>query len=66
MQVDRGKEYLTFFSEYLKEYGLEGQWQNGKVERAGAIWKEIHFRTVQDMQLRGLEDMVLASTIISQ
>jgi hypothetical protein len=66
MQVDRGKEYLAFFSDYLKEYGLEAQWQNGKVERAGAIWKEIHFRTVQEMQLRGLEDMVLASTIISQ
>ena len=73
IQVDRGKEYLAYFSDYLKEVGveqetipLEAPWQNGKVERAGGIWKEILYKTVQEMQLSGVEDMVLASTIISQ
>ena len=57
-QVDRGKEYLAYFSDHLKTYGveqetvpLEAPWQNGKVERAGALWKEILYKTVQEMQL---------------
>ena len=72
-QVDRGKEYLAYFSDHLKTYGveqetvpLEAPWQNGKVERAGALWKEILYKTVQEMQLQGLDDMILATTIITQ
>lgn len=71
--MDRGKEYLAYFSDYLKEYGveqetvpLEAPWQSGKVERAGALWKEILFKTVRETQLRGLDDMIIASAIISQ
>ena len=73
IQVDRGKEYLAYFSDYLKEYGveqetvpLEAPWQNGKVERAGALWKEVFFKTVREMQLQGLEDVITATTIVTQ
>jgi len=57
----------------LKQYGveqetvaLEAPWQQGKVERAGDRWKEILHKTVREMQLQGLEDMLLASAIVSQ
>ena len=73
LQVDRGKEYLAFFSEYLKEFGveqevmpLESPWKNGKVEKAGHLWKELFVKTVRAMQITGLEDVILATSIVSQ
>eukprot|EP00435_Cladocopium_sp_Y103_P037754 s1878_g10.t1 len=73
IQVDRGKEYLAFFSEYLKSYGveqetipLEAPWQDGKCEKAGDLWKQVLHRSVQDMQLQGLDDMMTATSIITQ
>ena len=73
LQVDRGKEYLASFSEYLKEFGveqevmpLESPWKNGKVEKAGHLWKELFVKTVRAMQITGLEDVILATSIVTQ
>ena len=73
IQVDRGKEFLAYFSDYLKEFGveqeimpLESPWKNGKVEKAGDLWKELFAKTVRTMQITGLEDVVLATTIVTQ
>ena len=73
IQVDRGKEYMLHFSNYLKEFGveqeimpLEAPWKNGKVEKAGHLWKEIFYKVVREMQLAGLEDVVLATSIVTQ
>ena len=43
---------------------LEAPWKSGKVERAGGLWKDILLRA--EMQLRGLDDMILAASIITQ
>ena len=45
---------------------LEAPWKSGKVERAGGLWKDILMRTVHEMQPRGLDDMILATSIITQ
>ena len=73
IQVDRGKEYLAHFADYLKEFGveqettpLEAPWQNGKVERLGGLWKELFFKVVQEAQIQGIDDVSLACSIISQ
>ena len=74
VQADRGKEYLKDFADYLKNYGveqeampLEAPWKQGRVEKAGGLWKEVFFnRVVLDMQLRGLEDVILATAIVTQ
>eukprot|EP00435_Cladocopium_sp_Y103_P012495 s1884_g3.t1 len=73
LQVDRGKEYLAYFSDYLKEFGveqevmpLESPWKNGKCEKAGHLWKELFIKTVRAMQIIGLEDVILATSIVTQ
>ncbi|CAE7324408.1 Copia protein [Symbiodinium microadriaticum] len=67
LQVDRGKEYLALFSDYLKQFGveqevmpLEAPWKNGRVERAGGLWKEIFAKTVLEMEVNGLDDVQTA------
>jgi hypothetical protein len=57
----------------MKQFGvetenmpLEAPWKSGKVERAGGLWKDILMRTVHEMQPRGLDDMILATSIITQ
>ena len=42
--MDRGKEYLARFADYLKNFGveqevmpLEAPWKNGRVEKAGGL-----------------------------
>ena len=73
IQVDLGKEFLADFSNHLKEFGvkientpLEAPWKNGKVEKAGHLWKDIFCKTVHEMQLQGLDDVVLATSIVTQ
>ncbi|CAE7548475.1 RE2, partial [Symbiodinium necroappetens] len=73
LQVDRGKEYLAHFSSFLKNFGveqeampLEAPFKMGKAEKAGGLWKEIFDKVVIDMQLSGIDDVVLASTIVTQ
>ncbi|CAK8990843.1 unnamed protein product [Durusdinium trenchii] len=62
IQFDRGKEYLAFFSGYLNEFGVERE----IVERAGALWKDVFYKTAHEMQLQGLEDVIRATTIVIQ
>ena len=45
---------------------LGAPWRNGKVERAGAPWKDVFYKTVHEMQLQGLEDVIMATTIVTQ
>ena len=73
LQVDRGKEFLAKFSDYLKRFGveqevmpLEAPWKQGKVERAGGLWKELFQKTVQEVQVSGLSDVVTATSIVTQ
>ena len=73
IQVDRGKEYLAAFADYLKQYGveqetmpLEAPWKQGRVEKAGGLWKEVFQKAVHEMQLVGLDDVILATTIVTQ
>ena len=73
LQVDRGKEFMAHFADYLKSFGveqeampLEAPWKNGKVERAGGLWKEVFQKTVLEMQLSGLQDMIVAASIVTQ
>ena len=73
IQADLGKEFMADFTAYMKQFGvetenmpLEAPWKSGKVERAGGLWKDILLRTVHEMQLRGLDDMILATSIITQ
>ena len=71
--MDRGKKYLTAFADYLKQYGveqetmpLEAPWKQGRVEKAGGLWKEVFKKAVHEMQLVGLDDVILATTIVTQ
>ena len=73
LQVDRGKEYMAQFSDYLKQYGVEQQviplespWQNGKCERAGGLWKEVWAKTVVDVDVSTLADAITAASIVTQ
>ena len=73
LQVDRGKEYLALFSDYLKQFGveqevmpLEAPWKNGRVERAGGLWKEIFAKTVLEMEVNGLDDVQTAAAVVTQ
>ena len=73
LQVDRGKEFLAHFADYFKTFGveqeampLEAPWKGGKVERAGGLWKEVFQKTVLEMQLSGLQDMIVAASIVTQ
>lgn len=57
----------------MKEHGaevenmpLEAPWNNGKVERLGALWKEVFRRTVYEVQLQGIHDMILATAVVTQ
>eukprot|EP00435_Cladocopium_sp_Y103_P035729 s1670_g9.t1 len=73
MQVDRGKEYLAEFANYLRQFGveqevmpLEAPWKGGKCERAGGLWKDLFYKTVIDSQIEGLSDVILATSIVTQ
>ena len=73
MQVDRGKEYLAEFSNYLRQFGveqevmpLEAPWKGGKCEKAGGLWKDLFYKTVVDSQIQGLSDVILATSIVTQ
>ena len=73
MQVDRGKEYLAEFSNYLRQFGveqevmpLEAPWKGGKCEKAGGLWKDLLYKTVVDSQIQGLSDVILATSIVTQ
>ncbi|CAJ1410941.1 unnamed protein product [Effrenium voratum] len=67
------KEFLADFSDYLKQYGveveampLESPWKNGKVEKAGGLWKNIFAKTVSEMQITGLQGIQTATSIVTQ
>ena len=64
VQVDRGKKYLAAFADYLKL--LEAPWKQGRVEKAGGLWKEVFKKAVHEMQLVGLDDVILVTTIVTQ
>ena len=73
MQVDRGKEYLAEFANYLRQFGveqevmpLEAPWKGGKCEKAGGLWKDLFYKTVIDSQIQGLSDVILATSIVTQ
>ena len=73
LQVDRGKEFMAHFADYLKNFGveqeampLEAPWKNGKVEKAGGLWKDIFAKVVHDMQLCGIQDMIIGTSIVTQ
>ena len=38
----------------------------GKVEKAGGLWKEVFEKTVLDMQLQGIQDVILATSVVTQ
>jgi hypothetical protein len=73
LQVDRGKEYMTIFADNLKQLGVEQEvmplkapWKDGRCEKAGHLWKEVWMKVVQDSQISGLDDVLTATTIITQ
>ena len=73
IQVDRGREFLAHFADYLKQFGveqevmpLEAPWKQGKVEKAGGIWKELMKKVVHESQITGLQDMIIATAIVTQ
>ena len=73
LQVDRGKEFMARFADYLKEFGveheampLEAPWKNGKCERAGGLWKEVWDKTVIDADIHTLQDAITATSIVTQ
>ena len=73
LQVDRGKEYMAIFADYLKQFGveqevmpLEAPWKGGKCEKAGHLWKEIWNRVVMESQISGVDDAMTATAIITQ
>ena len=49
--MDRGKEYLAHFA---------------RVEKAGGLWKEVFSKTVREMQVDGLEDVITTTSIVTQ
>lgn len=73
IQVDRGKEFMARFADYLKNFNveqevmpLEAPWKGGKCERAGGLWKELWDKTVSECNVQGLEDALTATTIVTQ
>ena len=73
IQVDRGKEYMANFADHLKQFGveqeimpLEAPWKGGKCEKAGHLWKDLWFKVVLESQIIGLDDVVVATTIVTQ
>ena len=73
LQVDRGKEYMAQFSDFLKEYGaeqevipLESPWQNGRCERAGGLWKDVWNKVCIDVQVTTMADALTATSIVTQ
>ena len=45
---------------------LESPWKNGKVEKAGGLWKNIFAKTVSEMQITGLQGIQTATSIVTQ
>ena len=73
IQVDRGREFLAQFADYLKQFGveqeampLEAPWKQGKVEKAGGFWKEVMKKVVTESQIIGLQDIITATVIVTQ
>lgn len=73
IQVDRGKEFMARFADYLKNFNveqevmpLEAPWKGGKCERAGGLWKDLWEKTVAECNIQGLEDALTATTIVTQ
>ena len=73
IQVDRGKEFMARFADYLKNFNVEQEvmplkapWKGGKCERAGGLWKELWDKTVSECNIQGLEDALTATTIVTQ
>ena len=73
LQVDRGKEFMAVFADYLKTYGveqevmpLEAPWKGGKAEKAGHLWKELWKKVAHESQISGLDDVVTAVGIFTQ
>ena len=73
LQVDRGKEFIAQFADYLKTFGveqevmpLEAPWKNGRVEKAGGLWKDLFERVVHETQIDGLQDVIIATAIVTQ
>ena len=73
IQVDRGREFMAHFADYLKQFGveqeampLEAPWKQGKVEKAGDLWKELMKKVVHESQITGLQDMITATAIVTQ
>eukprot|EP00434_Breviolum_minutum_P038574 symbB.v1.2.034224.t1/scaffold4384.1/size41667/2 len=73
IEVDRGKEFMARFADYLKNFNveqevmpLEAPWKGGKCERAGGLWKDLWDKTVSECNVQGLEDALTATTIVTQ
>ena len=71
--TDRGKEFMGAFGKHLSDHGvetaaaaLESPWQNGRCERHGGIWKDMFMKVCMDSQLTGPDDVMIASTILTQ
>ena len=45
---------------------LEAPWKQGQVERAGGLWKQLMTKVAQESQIQGLQDMITATTIVTQ
>ena len=65
IQVDRGREFLAQFADYLKQFG-EAPWKQGKVEKAGGLWKEVMKKVVTESQIIGLQDIITATATVTQ
>ena len=73
VQVDRGKEYMAIFADHLKQFGveqevmpLEAPWKGGKCEKAGDLWKTLWSKVVNESQISGIDDVMLAASIVTQ
>jgi len=73
VQVDRGKEYMAVFADHLKQFGveqevmpLEAPWKGGKCEKAGDLWKTLWSKVVNESQINGIDDVMLAASIVTQ
>ena len=73
IQVDRGKEFMARFADHLKTFGieqevmpLEAPWKGGRCERAGGLWKDLWIKTCLERQIVGLDDVILATGIVTQ
>eukprot|EP00434_Breviolum_minutum_P011223 symbB.v1.2.009904.t1/scaffold605.1/size182108/4 len=73
LQVDRGKEYMAKFADYLKDFGveqevmpLEAPWKGGRCEKAGHLWKQIWVKVVMESNVCNIDDVLTATGIITQ